>query len=281
VGEALEEVPDPRRLRTRVGLAFVRILRPALYALLVASALLTFWAGGSIGGRQLAPGQARAAPILFGIFLVVFAVYRLALVRAKKYPAATGLFQIGLGALVWVLLLPGSMGVSPGPGSRLATTSRSTSPRRSPSCGRSPRSWRDTGTNPRTTQARSSSTSRTATRMSGRPPATLSCGWRAETPRPAFPGLPRRSNGGRSRATTGLASPRHFEDGQTRYEAAIGRHHHDHLICTSCHAIIEFENERIEELQDMVARQHGFLVTRHKLELYGLCKACQAHQQRR
>jgi hypothetical protein len=108
VSEAVEGVRDPRRLRTRVGLAFVRILRPALYALLVASALLTFWAGGSIGGRQLGVREARAAPILFGIFLVVFAVYRLALVRAKKYPAATGLFQIGLGALVWVLLLPGS-----------------------------------------------------------------------------------------------------------------------------------------------------------------------------
>jgi Fur family ferric uptake transcriptional regulator len=82
-------------------------------------------------------------------------------------------------------------------------------------------------------------------------------------------------------ADSGLASPRHFEDGQTRYEAAIGRHHHDHLICTSCHAIIEFENERIEELQDLVARQHGFLVTRHKLELYGLCKVCQARQPKR
>jgi hypothetical protein len=108
VSEALEGVRDPRRPRARVGLTFVRILRPALYALLVASALLTFWAGGSIGGRQLGVREARAAPILFGIFLVVFAVYRLALVRAKKYPAATGLFQIGLGALVWVLLLPGS-----------------------------------------------------------------------------------------------------------------------------------------------------------------------------
>jgi Fur family ferric uptake transcriptional regulator len=82
-------------------------------------------------------------------------------------------------------------------------------------------------------------------------------------------------------ADSGLASPRHFEDGQTRYEAAIGRHHHDHLICTSCHVIIEFENERIEELQDLVARQHGFLVTRHKLELYGLCKACQAQKPKR
>jgi Fur family transcriptional regulator, ferric uptake regulator len=76
----------------------------------------------------------------------------------------------------------------------------------------------------------------------------------------------------------GLASARHFDDGQTRYEAAIGRHHHDHLICTSCHRIIEFENERIEELQDMVARHHGFQVTRHKLELYGLCKDCQGRR---
>jgi Fur family transcriptional regulator, ferric uptake regulator len=73
----------------------------------------------------------------------------------------------------------------------------------------------------------------------------------------------------------GLASARHFDDGQTRYEAALDRHHHDHLICTSCHTIVEFENERIEELQDTVARQHGFAVTRHKLELYGLCANCQ------
>ena len=79
---------------------------------------------------------------------------------------------------------------------------------------------------------------------------------------------------------SGLASARHFFDGQTRYEAALDRHHHDHLICTGCHAIIEFENERIEELQDAVARQHGFAVTRHKLELYGLCRACQALQKR-
>jgi len=117
VSEALEGARDPRRLRVRVGLAFVRILRPALYALLVASALLTFWAGADIGGRELPPKAAAAAPVLFAIFLVVFAVYRLALVRAKKYPAATGLFQIGLGALVWVLLLPGSrqrIGQDPG-----------------------------------------------------------------------------------------------------------------------------------------------------------------------
>jgi len=108
VSDAVDGLSDQRKLRVRVGLAFVRTLRPALYALLVASALLTFWAGADIGGRELPPRAAAAAPILFAVFLVVFAVYRLALVRAKKYPAAMGLFQVGLGALVWVLLLPGT-----------------------------------------------------------------------------------------------------------------------------------------------------------------------------
>lgn len=77
-------------------------------------------------------------------------------------------------------------------------------------------------------------------------------------------------------ADAGLASARHFEGGQTRYEAALDRHHHDHLICTSCGNITEFENERIEELQDRVASEHDFTVTHHKLELYGLCSACKA-----
>jgi Fur family ferric uptake transcriptional regulator len=73
---------------------------------------------------------------------------------------------------------------------------------------------------------------------------------------------------------SGLASARRFGDGQTRYESAAGREHHDHLICTSCGAIAEFADEQIEELQALVARRHGFSVESHKLELYGRCGAC-------
>jgi Fur family ferric uptake transcriptional regulator len=76
-------------------------------------------------------------------------------------------------------------------------------------------------------------------------------------------------------AECGLAHARNFGDGQTRYEPAVGRHHHDHLICTHCGAIVEFENDRIEALQEVVARKHGFRVTSHKMELYGLCRSCQ------
>ncbi|MHB8417102.1 MAG: Fur family transcriptional regulator [Myxococcales bacterium] len=74
----------------------------------------------------------------------------------------------------------------------------------------------------------------------------------------------------------GLAHAQRFGDGHTRYESAYNRDHHDHLICTSCGDIVEFENDRIEILQESVARRHGFRVTHHKLELYGLCKKCEA-----
>jgi Fur family ferric uptake transcriptional regulator len=79
-------------------------------------------------------------------------------------------------------------------------------------------------------------------------------------------------------AAAGLAQERRFEDGFTRYEQASPNAHHDHLICTQCGAIIEFENERIEMLQQDVARKNHFKVQNHKLELYGLCEACQGKE---
>ena len=77
----------------------------------------------------------------------------------------------------------------------------------------------------------------------------------------------------------GLAAARNFLDGQTRYERNDDSvNHHDHLICTGCGRIVEFVNSRIEELQDRVAIEHGFVVTNHKMELYGLCGTCRRAQ---
>jgi Fur family ferric uptake transcriptional regulator len=75
-------------------------------------------------------------------------------------------------------------------------------------------------------------------------------------------------------ADSGLATARQFGGGQTRYEPAAGRAHHDHLICTGCGEIVEFANERIESLQEVIAKRHGFAVESHKLELYGRCARC-------
>jgi Fur family ferric uptake transcriptional regulator len=74
----------------------------------------------------------------------------------------------------------------------------------------------------------------------------------------------------------GLAFERHFGDGVSRYEVAWEDEHHDHLICVECEKIIEFEDDAIEDLQHDVAARLGFKLVRHKLELYGVCAACQA-----
>jgi Fur family ferric uptake transcriptional regulator len=81
-------------------------------------------------------------------------------------------------------------------------------------------------------------------------------------------------------ADCGLAATRQFSGGQTRYEPAVGRAHHDHLICTACGAIVEFANDRIEALQAKVAERHGFEVESHRLELYGRCADCSGRRVR-
>ena len=60
----------------------------------------------------------------------------------------------------------------------------------------------------------------------------------------------------------------------SRYELTT-RDHHDHLTCTKCGKIYEFENNKIEKLQKQVAEYFGFILTNHILELYGLCSTCQ------
>jgi Fur family transcriptional regulator, ferric uptake regulator len=73
----------------------------------------------------------------------------------------------------------------------------------------------------------------------------------------------------------GVANERRFGDGLTRYELADDTTHHDHLICVECSDIVEFEEPRIEELQERVAKKYGFALRSHKHELYGLCAKCQ------
>lgn len=75
-------------------------------------------------------------------------------------------------------------------------------------------------------------------------------------------------------AECGLAKERDFGAGQALYEVAHRGQHHDHLICTECGSIIEFEDDRIEELQKKVAREHNFTMRDHRLEIYGRCSKC-------
>ena len=78
----------------------------------------------------------------------------------------------------------------------------------------------------------------------------------------------------------GLAHERQFGEGRALFEHASSERHHDHMICTECGKITEFENCKIEALQEQVARRFAFTLQYHKLELYGLCRDCRANVSR-
>lgn len=77
----------------------------------------------------------------------------------------------------------------------------------------------------------------------------------------------------------GIVEPLDFADGVTRYEVAFGNKHHDHLICEVCGKNIEIFDATIEERQEMIARKHGFTLSRHKMYLFGICPDCRKNSE--
>lgn len=75
-------------------------------------------------------------------------------------------------------------------------------------------------------------------------------------------------------AECGIATVHRFNENETRYEPAGKNRRHDHLVCEECGRIIEFSHEGIEQLQRRIAREHDFQVTRHELQIHGLCSEC-------
>ena len=70
-------------------------------------------------------------------------------------------------------------------------------------------------------------------------------------------------------AEKGILERHDFGHGRGRYEEA-SRQHHDHLVDVESGRVIEFSNEQIEALQERIARELGFKLVGHRLELYGV-----------
>jgi Fur family ferric uptake transcriptional regulator len=73
---------------------------------------------------------------------------------------------------------------------------------------------------------------------------------------------------------SGLVRQHDFGEGFRRFEAAPDRSHHEHLICQRCGRVVEFTNERLERMLEIVADEHAFLHRRHRIEVYGICTDC-------
>ncbi|MFB2549867.1 Fur family transcriptional regulator [Ensifer soli] len=67
----------------------------------------------------------------------------------------------------------------------------------------------------------------------------------------------------------GIIARHDFRDGRSRYET-VPEEHHDHLIDLKTGVVIEFRSAEIEALQERIAREHGFRLVDHRLELYGV-----------
>ena len=76
-----------------------------------------------------------------------------------------------------------------------------------------------------------------------------------------------------------FAQKKRFEGQPARYEHRHLGKHHDHLICTKCGKIMEFNNEEMERLQLKISSTMGFHMLQHKMEIYGICSECLAERQ--
>ncbi|MAW21020.1 MAG: transcriptional repressor [Flavobacteriales bacterium] len=66
-----------------------------------------------------------------------------------------------------------------------------------------------------------------------------------------------------------------FGKAQAQYEKSYSNKQHDHLICTSCDNVIEFCDPRIQSIKNVIEENMHFKISRHALNLYGICKECQ------
>ena len=72
-----------------------------------------------------------------------------------------------------------------------------------------------------------------------------------------------------------------FGDGCSRYELNTADpkvHHHHHLICLKCKKVIEFEEDLLDDLEEVIAAESGFQILNHEVKFFGYCKDCQAKE---
>jgi Fur family transcriptional regulator, ferric uptake regulator len=73
-----------------------------------------------------------------------------------------------------------------------------------------------------------------------------------------------------------LVAEHDFGEGFKRYEHRLSRQpEHEHLICMECGGVTEFRSPEVRSVEARVRSEFGFRPVRHKLEIYGLCAACQ------
>lgn len=70
-----------------------------------------------------------------------------------------------------------------------------------------------------------------------------------------------------------------FGDGKKRWEKRDLEDHHHHLICEKCETVQDVHlATSLAVAEDQMLKDAGFVITRHMLEFFGLCAACQPNK---
>ncbi len=64
--------------------------------------------------------------------------------------------------------------------------------------------------------------------------------------------------------------------GEHAYVACEPEQHHHHVICRSCGKSVDVDDSGLQSVVREIAGRSGYKIDSHRLELYGLCPACQA-----
>lgn len=70
----------------------------------------------------------------------------------------------------------------------------------------------------------------------------------------------------------GLAVKHQFKDKVALYEQALTYKHHDHYVCNQCRKIMEFSDQRINDIKKAMGKEFNADITSHSLVLYGDCQ---------
>jgi Fur family ferric uptake transcriptional regulator len=74
-------------------------------------------------------------------------------------------------------------------------------------------------------------------------------------------------------AETGAIDVLRNDDGEALYRACSTDHHH-HLVCTGCNKTTEISAPEVEIWTEKIAREQGYVISGHTIEVFGLCKNC-------
>lgn len=70
----------------------------------------------------------------------------------------------------------------------------------------------------------------------------------------------------------GLVRELTYGDGASRFDADM--HDHYHAICDTCGRISDFECDSLAHIEAAAARETGFVVAGHRMEVHGTCPTC-------